>query len=203
MMLCGIKIFLAGLAFYLLVNDVPAFAAAPDSATIIAPVADGNPSTLPEGKARIRFFGQNGIDLSFYRNRTCYQDGLFGLKGGESVSGGFGSGLASLLGTVGSIGIGMPETNSSMHLHDKDLIGSKAFYREYEFTADEPLTVAARWGGCRTQALTFKPEANKDYEFEMTEQNGLCELIASRLMGTSSPATLQPLRDYTKASECP
>lgn len=196
------KIFLLGLAFYLLGNEPPAYAVAPNPAALIAPVPSGELASSHGGKARIRFFGQNGVDLSFYRNRSCYQDGLFGLTGGESVSGRFGAGLASLFGVVGSDSIGMPETNSSMHLHDKDLIGGKAFYREYEFTADEPLTVAARRVGCGPLAITFNPETNKDYEFEITGQDGFCELVASRLAGVISPATLQPLRDYVQASRC-
>jgi hypothetical protein len=198
-----IKPFLLGFAICVLGNVSSAFAVAQGPAPIATSAPSGETPRPNGGKSRIRFFGQNGVDLSFYRNRTCFQVGLFGLTGGDSVSGRIGVGFASLFSVVGNNSIGMPETNSTIHLRDKDFIGGKAFYREFEVTANEPLTVAATIVRCGPLAITFKPEANKDYEFEISGDDRFCEPVASILAGATSPATLQPLRDYVDASKCP
>ncbi|MBV8046768.1 MAG: hypothetical protein JO171_06430 [Paludibacterium sp.] len=178
---------------------------ASDSQTVSAP--SGVPAPSHSDKARIRVFGHNGVGLNFYRNSTCYQQGFFGLTGGESVSGRLGASFASFLGTATNSTIGMPETNSTIHLHDRDEVLSKMFYREFEVAPGEPLTVAAELGlpgvTCSPLAVTFKPAAGKDYEFELLWQGKSCLLVASELVGETSPATLQPLRDYVRASKCP
>lgn len=176
-----------------------------ESAPVSSSALNDTPAPRREGKAGLRVFGRNAVSLNFYRNSTCYQRGSFGLTGGEAASGSFGAALASFLGTSTNSTIGIPETNSTIRLHDRDAVLSKIFYREFEVAAGEPLTVAAVGPGaeCGFSAVTFMPEANKNYEFELELQGKSCVLLALELIGDTSPAMLRPLQNYVPASRCP
>jgi hypothetical protein len=199
-----IFLFLLGISIHVPSAFADASAPTPVSASVSVSAPNRRPAIPYEGKARVRAFGRNSVDLNFYRNSDCYQHGAFGLTGGEAVSGSFLSALASFLGTATNSIIGMPETNSTMRLNDRDAVLSKVFFREFEVAASEPLTVAAvgPWAGCTFSAITFNPEVNKNYEFELELQGKSCVLVASELIGDTSPAMLQPLRNYVPAARC-
>lgn len=175
-------------------------ASTPTSGAISVSAQNNTQATTREGKARVRAFGRNGVLLNLYPNSDCYQRGVFGLTGGESVSGTFSASWLSFIGAAKNKTIGIPETNSTLYVRRSSV--SWVYFREYTVSADEPLTVAAAGQGCNFLGITFKPESNKDYEVELEVQGNSCELRASELIGKISPALLQQIQNYTRASSC-
>lgn len=152
-----------------------------------AAFSDDQPA-LEKNTARIRLFGQNAVMVKYYPNSKC-------AKGDSvAVSGGLGDAFSSFLGTVKSQSIGIPETPNTKNMAARDGVLSKAYFREYEIVAGQPMTIAmgfreaqaappavlpvsaasgdrtanmaAPSGAiyCRTIATTFVPEKGKDYE---------------------------------------
>lgn len=145
-------------------------------------------SASEENTARIRLFGQSAVMVKYYPNSKC-------AKGDSvAVSGGLGDAFSSFLGTVRNQSIGIPETPNTKNLAARDGMLSKAYFREYEIAAGQPMTIAmgfreaqaappavlpvgtasadrtanmaAPSGAiyCRTIVTTFVPEKGKDYE---------------------------------------
>ena len=125
--------------------------------------------------ARIRLFGQNGVSVKLYRNTQC--------AGGEKimVSGGIGDAFSSFLGVIKNESIGMPDTPNSADPASRNGLMSKAYFREYEVPAGQPLIVSMsfmnasappskqlrQWSQtayCKTITTTFVPERGRDYE---------------------------------------
>jgi hypothetical protein len=195
--------FFLGIFIYVQSAFADELTSTPAAGGISVSAPSGIPMLSHEGKARVRAFGRNGVSLNFYANSECYQRGVFGLTEGESVSGGFSAAWFSFIGAAKNNTIGIPETNSTMHINDRGgLIFNRVYFREYTVIADEPLTVAAGEQGCGFLGVTFKPESNRDYEFELEIQGNSCKLRASELIGETSPAMLRPLRNYLPASRC-
>ncbi|MQR02577.1 hypothetical protein [Glaciimonas soli] len=163
--------------------------------------------------ARIRLFGQNGMGVKYYPNSACY--------GGDSVtvSGGFGDAFSSFLGVASNTSIGMPETPNSGKPSTRNGYFSKAFFREYKITANQPLTIkldfqsnpspsvsflkgqSTGYLSCRTHAGTFIPEAGKDYEISLDIKNGMCIPVLNELQTTEDGLILQPVV-VSKAERC-
>lgn len=193
--------FFLGIVLYVQSAFADELTSTPASGGISVSTQNNATATQHEDKARVRAFGRNGVLLNLYPNSDCYQRGVFGLTGGESVSGTFSASWLSFIGAAKNKTIGIPETNSTLYVRRSSV--SWVYFREYNVSAHEPLTVAAAGPGCGFLGVTFKPESNKDYEFELEIHGNSCELRASELIGKTSPAMLQPLRNFVPALICP
>lgn len=127
--------------------------------------------------ARIRFFGQNGIFVEFYQNSTCI--GGSGMK--ERVSGGMGDAFSSFIGRIKNTSIGMQHTPTIDNLNKRDGFVSKAYFREYEIPANQPIALRMNYNAgpglgvsCGDIGGTFIPESGKDYEAGLNFRPGGC-----------------------------
>lgn len=129
------------------------------SSSAVAVASEVNPK-----KARIRLFGQNGTGVVYYPNSKCE-----GGSNSVTVSGGLGTTFSSFFGTIKSESIGIPETETTRNLAKRSSLLSKAYFREYQINAGEPITVALSFqdvGGAHCNALvySFVAESGVDYE---------------------------------------
>ena len=147
------------------------------------------PASGSSGSARLRLFGQNGIGVTLYKNSAC-------TGGAESirVSGGFGSALSSLFGSVTNESIGIPETITSSSLAQRDGALSKAYFREYAVESGKPLTVTMGFQDpalrkyCKTIAATFIPAPDSDYEgrLDVDLNKGQCVFSIGQVLADGS-----------------
>lgn len=172
--------------------------------------------------ARIRLFGQNAVMVKYYPGSKCV--------GGNSVSvsGGMGDAFSSFLGTAKNQSIGMPESPNTRNLAARDGIMSKAYYREYEIAAGEPVTIAMGFRearaavpmvmpgtsvnantpalgsvSCRTIATTFVPEKGKNYEgaLDIHSSADVCVQTIHEVTNTANGVALT-LVPVAKAESC-
>lgn len=146
------------------------------------PAASATPASTAQeagtGKARIRLFGQNGTTVDFFQNSTCVGSSAARTR----VSGGVGDTFSSFLGSVKNTSIGIKETPTTQALSQRDGFVSKAYFREYEIAAGQPLTVSMFFQSvptgshfkCRNLGGTFTPEAGKDYEIALKFRSDQC-----------------------------
>ena len=175
-----------------------------------------------QGAARLRLFGQNAVLVKYYPNSQC--------EGGDSVSvsGGMGDAFSSFIGTAKSQSIGMPETPNTKSLAARDGMLSKAYFREYEIAAGQPVTIAMGFrearaappavmpaGGvantaapsgtvyCRTIVTTFVPEKGKDYEaaLDIRSSEGVCVQSIHEVRTTPDGIVLSPVA-VARAEAC-
>lgn len=150
------------------------------------------------GFARVRFFGQAVIGLTFYKNQTCF-DG----KGVSASRTGFGG----VFGSKKNISLGIPETPNVINLKARDGILASAFYREYSVNAGEPLAIqgayqesTGRTGyNCKSFGGFFTPEDGKDYEVLVDVNSQSCQLSVTQIASINaalqlSPVELSPVR---------
>lgn len=145
--------------------------------------------------ARIRLYGQNGVNVKYYVNSSCI--------GGESVSvsGGIGDAFSSFLGTSSNKSIGIPPSPTSENLTARNGMLSKAYYREYEVAPGQPITITMRFQSnpgnaykyCNTTATTFIPEKGKDYEAALEVTDNRCIQAINELQGTSEGTMVTPV----------
>lgn len=111
------------------------------AAACVAPVlaAEQAPARIDGTGARIRMFGQNGVGIVLYKDAVC--TATYGEK--VRASGSLGSAFGSLMGSVKNQAIGIPETQNTRNLHERKMIGSKPFYKEYAIEAGKPVVVEA------------------------------------------------------------
>jgi hypothetical protein len=160
----------------------------------------GDKSGEQDGHARVRFFGQAVIGLTFYENKTC-RDG----DGVEASKTGFGG----LFNNKKNISLGIPETPNVVNLKQRDGILAKAFYREYSVNAGEPLTISAslnettgRTGySCGPLDRYFIPEAGRDYEVALDIGSQTCRLSVTQIDSTEAGVKLLPVK-LSAAKEC-
>jgi hypothetical protein len=164
------------------------------------------PSVPSRSTTRIRLFGQNGVKVDFYQNSTCYG----GSATGTSVSGGLGDAFSSFTGSAKNVRIGMADTPNTLNVEKRDGIMSKAYFREYDITPDQPLTIAMRFasnpGGaynyCKTVAGTFTPRLGKDYEAAFDIKSDGCEAVITELQeGSAGAIKLQDV-DAARSKMC-
>lgn len=158
------------------------------------------PSSEP---ARLRLFGQNGVNVKYYPNSAC--------RGGESVSvsGGIGDAFSSFIGAAKNKSIGMPASPNTENQSARDGMLSKAYYREYEVTPGQPITITMhfqsnpgkRYMYCTTVATSFVPEQGKNYEGTFEIQDGICLQVVNELQNTSEGTMLKPVA-VTAAEAC-
>lgn len=162
---------------------------------------DFNPNT----DARIRVYGQNGNPTIMNVGIDCATNP----KGTKiNVGGGLGEALGSLVGSTSNESIGIPQTEVSTKLADKDGILSKAFYRELIIPANKPVNISPglqKVGSefhighipifdntCKTTTISFTPEAGKDYEAVGLRKGGGCNFFISEI--TTEAGQLSEIR---------
>ena len=134
-------------------------------------------------KARLRVFGQNGVTIDFYENSQCV--GGDGPK--TRASGGMGDAFSSFIGRAKNSSIGMTATATTASLEQRDGYFSKAFFREYEVAANQPVSVdmyfkvAPGGAGCSQFGGTFTPETSKEYEITLNVQGNRCLAVVQEI----------------------
>lgn len=136
----------------------------------------------PSQDARVHVYGQNGRPATLTVNINGRVEKI-------TVGGSMGQAFGSMLGVKGNESIGMPATELSKNPSAHSKILSGIFFKEFIVPAGKPVTVknsiasisnmnAAAYNanntnskiialgndGCSGQAVTFTPEAGKDYE---------------------------------------
>lgn len=154
------------------------------------------------GSARVRFFGQAVIGLTFYKNQTCYAG-----KGISASRSGFGG----VFGNKKNISLGMPETPNVTNLKARDGLLASAFYREYSVKANEPLAIHASYHestgrtgySCKSFGGVFTPEDGKDYEVSVDISSQFCVVSVLRIDLNEAALQLAPvtLSESGKCSE--
>ena len=162
--------------------------------------------SAPNASARIRAFGQNGINIKMYTNAVCkkhYDKKIV-------VSGSFRQSLGSLFGVAKNQTIGIPQTDTTRQIDRMRMLGSKPFYREYTIEAGKPITIEGgfqsaatpppRKGGtyltgyyCSKKPTgTFIPQPGKDYEVAMYVGH-YCTLVINQVQsnGQLTPVPVQ------------
>lgn len=159
-------------------------------------------------RARVRFIGQATVDMGFYRNQQCY-----GNKNKTMVSR---DGIGGLFTSKKSFSIGMPQTENTKKLSDRDgllpISVAKAFYREYAFAADEPVTISTSYSestgqmnySCPLVNAYFVPEKNKDYEvtLDVKLDQKLCFYKISQIVSEANEVKVIRVSDAQTAPKC-
>jgi hypothetical protein len=152
------------------------------------------------GQARVRFFGQAVIGLTFYENKSCY--------GGKGISASR-TGFGGAFGSKKNISLGMPETPNVINLKARDGILASAFYREYSVNFGEPLTILASYQestgrtsySCKNFSAVFTPEEGKDYEVAVNINSDICKLDIKRIEQKDTGIQLMPV-DLSEGRKC-
>jgi hypothetical protein len=170
-----------------------------------AAAQEAPPAGSAHSTARVRLFGQNGVLVEFYQNSACI--GGNGTK--TSVSGGPGDAFSSFFGRAKNTAIGMKETPNTQNLGKRDGMMSKAYFREYEVAANEPLAVRMHFQSgpgvgvqCGSIGGTFVPQPGKDYEIGLELRPGQCMAIVQEIVpGTDGQVVMQDI-DTAPVSKC-
>lgn len=169
---------------------------------------NGSSSLQTTTTARIRMFGQNGASAVLFRDSACVKS--FWSSEGEKVSGGLGNAFSSFAGTVSNTSLGIPETDTTRNLDQKNGLLSKAYYREYEIPAGKPTSMRMGFrdvssfyvsNGIRYEsvspscsgAITFTPEAGKDYEAGFAWEGRVCTLSVNQVLVKDDKTELVPV----------
>ena len=166
------------------------------------PASDYNPAE----QARIRLFGQNGKPTIMTSGIDCEQ----GKKGEKvNVGGGLGDAFGSFVGTAKNKSIGIPETETTRHLAEQNGILSKALYKEFVIPSNKSVNVQAAYiglttvatdaqgktilyeGSCSSGAVSFVPQAGRDYEVISLKQGANCGVAVAEVVSSGTAATLQ------------
>lgn len=168
--------------------------APPAGAAAQAPVA---------GKARLRVFSQNGITIHLYQNSVCIG------KGRKITVGGLGKTFfSSLVGRTTNTSVGMKETPNTRNLAKRDKLGSKAYFQEYEFAANEPVSVAMQFqnvelsAGCKLVGGTFTPAAGKEYELALDATRPQCVADVQEIAENSQGEVVMKAADTAPTTDC-
>jgi hypothetical protein len=159
-------------------------------------------------ESRIRLFGQNGISVILYRNSKCAKESLG--KEDERVSGGLTSAFSSFIGAASNTSIGIPETETTKKIKEKNGPFSKAYFREYVIEANKPvaievsfqdvshqyavngITYSNRGWHCSSEGK-FVPIAGADYELAFNWNDGKCDLRMNRIAQKDGVTILKPV----------
>jgi hypothetical protein len=168
--------------------------APPAGAAAQAPVA---------GKARLRVFAQNGINIHLYQNSVCIGKGTKTTVGGLDKT--F---FSSLFGRTTNTSLGMRETPNTRNLAKRDKLGSKAYFQEFEFAANEPVSVAMYFqsvelsAGCKLVGGTFVPVAGKQYELELDVTRPQCVAVVQEIADKGQGEVVMQAVDTVPTTEC-
>lgn len=180
---------------------------------IPAPVSPTPPE--PPHTSRLRMFGHNGASAVLYRGSACVKD--FWSADGEKASGGLGSAFGSFFGSVSNRSLGIPETETSRKLSSRDSLLSKVYFREYVIPAGQPSSMRLGFQdvspfylrpprsvsgiiyrpeyvdrSCHG-AISFVPEAGKDYEVAFSFEGNTCHAALNEVVGTGDAVELIPV----------
>lgn len=152
------------------------------------------------GHARVRFFGQAVIGLTFYENKTCY--------GGDGVTASR-TGFGGAFGSKKNVSLGIPETPNVVNLKERNGILAKAFYHEYSVKAGEALTILGSLHettgrnaySCGNIGASFIPGDGKDYEVAFDYNSEICHLSVMQIDSTEAGVKLLPV-ELSVASKC-
>lgn len=174
--------------------------APPAGAAAQAQVAAQVPVT---GKARLRVFSQNGITIHLYQNSVCIG------KGRKITVGGLGKTFfSSLVGRTTNTSVGMKETPNTRNLAKRDKLGSKAYFQEFEFPANEPVSVAMHFqnvelsAGCKLVGGTFTPVAGKEYELQLDTTRPQCVADVQEITENNQGEVVMKAADTVATTEC-
>jgi hypothetical protein len=154
----------------------------------------------PDGQARVRFFGQAVIGLTYYENKTCY--------GGDGIEASK-TGLGGVFSSKKNVSLGIAETPNVVNLKQRDGILANAFFREYSVKAGEPITISAYLYestgrtaySCPQMNVYFIPGAKNDYEIALDTANKICRLNVMQLESTETGVRLLPV-ELSTAKKC-
>jgi len=176
----------------------------------LARIAAADPATL----ARVRIYGNNGAGIVFYRSTSCIPKSN---DGSTRVSGGAGQSFGALVGSDQNVTIGMPPSDRSTH--SRNGILAREYFKEYQVTGGEPLTVTMGFTGtpissvfgalrvtgqpesCRIPGGAFVPKAGQDYDvyLDLRRNEGMCLMSVSAIGAKGEPIE-QPVQ---VAKACP
>lgn len=154
------------------------------------------------GKARLRVFGQNGVNIDLYQNSVCIG------KGTKTTVGGLRNAFSSLFGRTTNTSIGMRETPNTRNMAKRDRLGSKAYFQEFELAANEPVSVAMHFqsvglsAGCKLVGGTFMPVAGKEYELAMDVTRTQCVAVVQEIAENSQGEVVMQDADTVRTTEC-
>jgi len=162
------------------------------------------PSQAPAaGKARLRVFGQNGINTHLYQNSVCVG------KGTKTTVGGLDKAFfSSLFGRPANKSIGMRETPNTRNIAKRDKLGSKAYFQEFELAANEPVSISMHFqsvelnAGCKLVGGTFTPVAGKEYELEVDVTRPQCVAVVQEIAQNSQGEVVMQDADTVRTTEC-
>lgn len=172
------------------------------SAQDSAPPAKAAAQAPVAGKARLRVFGQNGVNIHLYQNSVCIG------KGTKMTVGGLGKAFSSLFGQTKNTTIGMKETPNSRNIAKRDMLGSKAYFQEFELAANEPVSVSMHFqsvglsAGCKQVGGTFIPVAGKEYELAMDVTRTQCVAVVQEIVENSQGEVVMQDADTVRTTEC-
>jgi hypothetical protein len=173
------------------------------SAQDSAPPAGAAAQAPVAGKARLRVFGQNGITTHLYQNSVCIG------KGTKTAVGGVGKTfLSSLFGQTANTSIGMRQTPNTRNMAKRDKLGSKAYFQEFEFAANQPVSVSMHFqsvelsAGCKLVGGTFTPVAGKEYELELDVTRPQCVAVVQEITENNQGEVVMQAVDTAPTTDC-
>jgi hypothetical protein len=191
--------------YFLLLNALTTFSADLEENTADITSGDRPPTS------RIRLFAQNGSTTSVYKNSKCIRHTPE--NGDIKIGGDFSSTFRSFIGSADNTSIGMPETETTDHIKEKSSFFSKIYYREYEISANVPLTLKSAFqdvssfyksdginyfssgASCR-DAISFIPQKGEDYEIAFNWHDQECHVELNQIVQQDEKVVLQPVKIY-------
>ena len=164
------------------------------------------PELESPARARIRVFGRNSVYVDLFKNSECYTKKFIGTAPNQIVaSGGFSDTMGSFFGTVSNVTIGMPESPTTRRINDISFFGARAFFKEYEIEAGQPLTlnsgIVDPYVSCQV-AASFIPKPGKDYEVFFQIQGSACFLQTKEIVTTPDGTDLAGIAGLKRAFIC-
>lgn len=153
----------------------------------------------PQHHARIRLYGQN-------QKPTIMEYDINNKPVRKNVGGTFGDAFSSFAGSTKNISLGMPETAMINEMRQYDGILSKVFYREFAVPAGVSVRVHNAFMGmlyytasplnnwdfvrkvsCKSNTVTFTPQAGKDYEVVPAHNSATCGVAVLQVPKPGNP----------------
>lgn len=164
----------------------------------------------PQESARVRLFGQHGQpSVMVVQTGRASEDSTLKVNvGGGSLA----DVLGSMLGAVRNEGIGIAETENTRNLKKRNSIFSKAYYREFVIPGGKPLQLENAFSGMAcaatnfsavqfifrqrsgaSHAVSFIPQAGKDYEVSTYKNGESCTVMVYEIQGRRGGTRLVPV----------
>ncbi|UXH79600.1 hypothetical protein [Roseateles amylovorans] len=162
----------------------PASEAVPSPGTAAASSVRSSAAAVASDRlARLRLVATHGMGVRFYKRAAC-------IGGGPEVriASRVSRSMALVLGLPDNLSLGMPESEFSRAAADRNRVGNRNYFQEFEIAAGEPLTVVIENGRCPATAMSFTPRGSVDYEarFEPAANGRACGVVIGRIQGDAS-----------------